>query len=117
MPPHWLHCVSLTWLSGTTKVGRESVCKGRFLPLPTLFHLGGRHLAALAIILPAESQVNPPVSAGDGGGDVHCLVGGDDPWLTVLAESTITSLIALSKSLSLFPGTLVVGGWGKLGRD
>ena len=94
MPPHWLHCVSLTWLSGTTKVGREPVCEGRVLPLPTLTHIGGRHLAALAIILPAESQVNPPVSAGDGGGDVHCLaadragVGGDDPWLTVLTEST-----------------------------
>ena len=80
-------------------------------------------MAALAIVLPAEGKVDSLVSAGDGGGDVHSLVGewagvgGDDPWLTVLAESTITSPIALSESLTLLSGTLAVGGWGEFGTD
>ena len=116
MSPHRLDCVHLARLGGTTQVGREPVCEGRVLTLPTLPHIGGSHLAALAIVLPAEGQVDPLVSAGDGGGDVHSLVGywagvgGDDPWLTVLAESTITPLIALSESLSLVSGTLAVCG-------
>ena len=54
-------------------------------------------MAALAIFFLAEGQVHPLVSAGDGGGDVHCLVGdwagvgGDDPWLAFWQKDSYPS--------------------------
>ena len=121
MSPHWLDCVHLAWLGGTTQVSREPVSEGRMFTLPTLTHIGWCHLTALTIVLLTEGQVHSLVSAGDGAGDADCLVGdwagvgGDNPWLTVLAQSTVTPLVTLSETFRLDPGALAVFWWREFG--
>ena len=90
--------------------------EGRVFTPSTLTHIGWCHLTALAVVLLAECQVHSLVSAGDGAGDADCLpgdwagVGGDDPWLTVLAQSTVTPLVTLSEACRL-DGVLVEEVW------
>ena len=97
--------------------------EGRVFTPSTFTHIGWCHLTALTVVLLAECQVHSLVSAGDGAGDADCLpgdwagVGGDYPWLTVLAQSTVTPLVTLSEACRFDPGALAVFWWRKFGSD
>ena len=90
--------------------------------ISTLSHIGGDHPPALPIVLGTEQQVHSLVSAGDGGGDLDCLVsdragvGGDHTWFTVTAQSTVSPPPTLLKPNRSCPTSAVLR-WRELCSD
>ena len=74
MPANKLTSVLLAVLCCTAHVGGKPVGERGGYTIATLTHIGGDHPPALPVVHGTEQQVHSLVSAGNGGGDLDCLV-------------------------------------------